>query len=126
MIELVERPAGSRRRGVSSVRMLRAPINIAGQPYVISRALCDPGYFSDGLFIPHYESGSPGDIVFDFHHLGSPSHQLRKGTAQDRSDAWVHTDTVGTSSAHERSSRTVSPRLIPNAPSSTGYSFGNQ
>ena len=126
MMERLERPAGSHRRAVSLVRMLRAPVNIAGQPYVISRALCDPGHLSDGLFIRHSEFGCPGDIVFDFHHLGSPSRQFRKGTAQDRSDAWVHTGIIGTSSAHERSSRTMSPRLILNPPGSTGYPFGNQ
>jgi glycosyl transferase family 1 len=61
------------------MRILHAPVNIAGQPWVLSRALRRLGHTSDVLVDRHHEFGYPDDIVFNYDDLGSPWRQLRKG-----------------------------------------------
>jgi len=55
------------------VRILHAPTNIAGQPYVLSRALRNLGHQSDVLVEKHHPFGYPEDRVMDFERLDRKS-----------------------------------------------------
>ena len=63
------------------MRILHAPVNLAGQPYVLSRALRQLGHQSDVLVEEQHPYGYPADILYNYDHLRSPWRQLRKGFA---------------------------------------------
>jgi len=63
------------------MRILHAPTNIAGQPYVLSRALRRLGHVSDVLVSRRHPFGYSQDIVFDFDRLWTPWRQVRKAFA---------------------------------------------
>lgn len=63
------------------MRILHAPTNIAGQPYVVSRALRRLGHTSDVAVTERHAFGYPEDIVFDHDRLPTPWRQIRKATA---------------------------------------------
>ena len=63
------------------MRILHAPTNIAGQPYVLSRALRRLGHVSDVLVTRRHPFGYSQDIVFDFDRLWTPWRQVRKAFA---------------------------------------------
>ena len=66
------------------MRILHAPTNIAGQPYVLSRALRRLGHRSDVLVSEPHPFGYPEDRVLNFERLPPPWRQVRKVAALAR------------------------------------------